>query len=104
MFLINKAAAISAEFGKLITKILSPNAYINMRRAQSIISIASGHSAELIDSASAVALDCYGSVHPKLFKSIIEKLQLQETENDNSVRISENTLSLVRSMDYFTNS
>ena len=103
LFLINKAAAISAEFGKLITKILSPNAYINMRRAQSIIGIASGYSAELIGSASAAALDCYGSVHPKLFKSIIEKLQLQEIENDSSIRISENTLILVRSMDYFTN-
>ena len=104
LFLINKATSVCAEFGKLITKILSPNAYINMRRAQSIIGIASGYPSELISSASIIAIEHYSSVHPKLFKSIIEKLELHETENESSaVTISENTLILVRTMDYFTN-
>ena len=100
-YLITKAGAVSADFGKLITKVLSPNAYINMRRAQSILGLADKYPAELIAEASKTAVESHGKMHPKLFISIIEKIQSQRLENEKPLLISEDTFSMVRSMAYF---
>ena len=101
LYLITKADAVSAEFGKLITRVLSPNAYINMRRAQSIVGLADKYPAELIAEASKSAIEHYGKMHPKLFISVIEKIQSQRAENEQPILISENTSGMVRSIEYF---
>jgi hypothetical protein len=102
MYLRMKAKQISPEFGELITKILSPHAYINMRKAQSLISIAEKHPSELISIASIPAQSEYKRIHPKLFKSIIEKMEAGIKENETAIAISENTQVFLRGMEYFT--
>jgi len=103
MFLRTKAHQISPEFGELINKILIPHAYINMRKAQSLIAIAEKHSSELISKASISAQSNYRRIHPKLFKSIIEKIESGIKENETAIAISENTQVFIRGMEYFMN-
>lgn len=103
MYLRTKATKIAPEFGELINKILSPHAYINMRKAQSLISIAEKHSSELISKASKSAQNDYRRIHPKLFISIIEKIEAGIKENETAIVISENTHGFIREMDYFMN-
>lgn len=101
MYLRTKAKQICPEFGELIDKVLSPHAYINMRKAQSLISIAQKHPPEVISKASLSAQNDYRHIHPKLFMSIIEKIQSAINENGTSLAISESTQEFIREMDYF---
>jgi transposase len=101
MYLRKKALEISPEFGELINKILSPHAYINMRKAQSIMSIAEKHPKDLITRASTSAMNDFRHINPTLFKSIIEKLE--DKENETTITISEATQGLLRDMEYFMN-
>jgi len=96
-----KAKIISPEFGELIDKVLSPHAFINMRKAQSLISIAEKYPMELVGRASISAISDYRRIHPKLFKSILEKIENEEIET--AITISESTENLLRSMEYFMN-
>jgi transposase len=101
MYLRKKAKQISPEFGQLIDKILSPHAYINMRKAQSLICIAEKHPPELVTMASISVQNDYRHIHPKLFKSILEKIEIEIKENESAITISENTQGFIREMDYF---
>jgi len=103
LYLRKKAKDICPEFGELIHKVLSPHAYINIRKAQMLISIAEKHSTELISIASISAQSEYKRIHPKLFQSIIEKIQTGIEENETAIAISENTEDFVRGMEYFMN-
>ncbi|MCU7518088.1 MAG: IS21 family transposase [Ignavibacteria bacterium] len=102
-YLREEAQKIAPEFEKLIVKILSPNAYINLRRAQSIVNIAKGYPGEIIKLASMTALEEYSNVHPKLFRAIIEKHQeLESDKESHEMSLSLETESFVRTSDYFT--
>lgn len=102
-YLRKQAAAISLDFERLIHKILSPNAYINLRRAQGLVSLAKNYPKEIIELASKTALKNHPTVYPKLFKSIIEKHQqrINQTKQE-KLNISEETSGFIRDMDYFT--
>jgi len=105
LYLRNQAHAITSEFEKLITKILTPNAYINLRRAQAIVCLAKNYPVDVIKLASVTALDNYSTVHPKLFKSIIEKHQeIINGTLDGKLPLSLETESFVRDTNYFTHS
>ncbi|MGB8705510.1 MAG: IS21 family transposase [Gillisia sp.] len=93
------AESICPEFGELITKILSPHAFINMRKAQGILSIALKYPADIIAKASRAALNDYRNISPKIFASIIEKIT--ESVEDEALNISKETSGFVRPMDYF---
>ena len=100
------AEAICPELGELIKKILSPHAYINMRKAQGILSIAGKYPTDIVASASRAALDNYRHLSPKIFKAIIEKLTEPKVESngsteDEQMNISNETSSYLRGMDYF---
>ena len=95
------AEAIAPEFGELVEKILSPHAFINMRKAQGLLSIASRYPKDIIALASQAALDDYRHLTPKLFISIIEKLA--ERAEEKTITISNETSCFVRDMDYFIN-
>ncbi len=94
------AEEICPEFGELINKILSPHAYINMRKAQGILYIANKYPIDIVASASRAALDNYRYLSPKIFKAIIEKL-IAETKEDELLNISDETSAFIRQMDYF---
>ena len=93
------AGAICFELGELINKILSPHAYINMRKAQGILYVANKYPKDIVASASRAALDNYRYLSPKIFKAIIEKLI--EPKEDDKLNISNETSTFVRTMDYF---
>jgi len=95
------AEEICPEFGELITRILEPHAFINMKKALGLISVASKYPADIIASASLIALDDYRYMTSKIFTSIIEKLT--EPQEEETIDISNETSSFVRNMDYFIN-
>lgn len=93
------AEAICPEFGELINKILSPHAYINMRKAQGILYVANKYPKDIVASASRAALDNYCYLSPKIFKAIIEKII--NNKEDELPGISDETSAFIRQMDYF---
>lgn len=99
-YLLNQAKSISEELGELVTKILTPHAYINMRSAQGIIRIAEKLEPGIINQASAIAMENYKRITPKLFTRIIEDVN---TVKDAELKIpaSEETTSFIRQADYF---
>ena len=97
------AARVGINFGKLVRSILEPHAFINLRKAQGIVSLAQKHPSDILENAAQVALDTYTSVTPKLFKSIIEKIEQKEMEKNKQLSLSDEMASFVRDMEYFFN-
>ena len=100
-YLCKKAAQTGPNLEKLVRSILSPHAYINLRKAQGIAALAKKYPADVIEQAAEAALARFGSISPKLFKSMVEKL-LQHNEHNNQLSLSDETSSFVRDMEYFT--
>ena len=88
---------------ELIEKLLTPHAFINLRRAQGIISVAKNYSSNIVHQAAVIALRELTSYHPKEFKSIIIKLLSEEEQIVSEMHISEMTQQFVRPMNYFIN-
>lgn len=102
-YLRKQAAEISLQFEKLICKVLTPNAYINLRRAQGIVNIAKNYPKDVIELASITAMKDYPTVHPNIFKSIVEKQQqIINQAKDEQIKISPETSDFIRDMEYFT--
>jgi len=101
LYICNKAAETGPNLEKLVRRILNPHAFINLRKAQGIVALAKNYPADVIEQAAEAALARFGSMSPKLFKSMVEKL-LQQTEYDNQLSLSDETNSFVRDMEYFT--
>ena len=101
LYLCNKAAQTGTNLEKLVRRILSPHAYINLRKAQGIVALAKKYPADVIEQAAEAALARFGSISPKLFKSMIEKLLQQQTEHNNQLSLSDETSGFVRDMEYF---
>ncbi len=104
LLLRKKAASMCDELGMLIDKMLSPHAFINMRKAQGILSVAEKHSIEAVSRASMEALMNHRVVTPKIFLSLIEnqpETEEQLTISRESVPLGEETQSFIRKAEYF---
>lgn len=101
LYLCKKASETGPNLENLIRGILGVHAFINLRKAQGIVSIAQKYPADIIEQAAEAALIRLGSISPKLFKTMVEKLQ-QHTEQNNQLSLSDETASFVRDMEYFT--
>ncbi|MBU2507072.1 MAG: IS21 family transposase [Bacteroidetes bacterium] len=99
-YLLNQAKNISEELGKLVTKILTPHAYTNMRSAQGIIRIAQKLDSDIIDRVSAIAMENHNRITPKIFTRIIEDFNAAD-EIELDLPLSEETSSFIRNTDYF---
>jgi len=99
LLLRKKAANICDQLGILIDKVLSPHAFINVRKAQGILSVAEKHPVEAVRKASIEALVNHRNVTPKLFLSLIEN----QPEVEEQLTISEQTKSFIRKAEYFIN-
>jgi transposase len=104
-YLIREAERLGSKpLKELLEKLLTPHAFINLRRAQGIISVAKNYSSNIVQEAAVIALRELTSYHPKEFKRIIIKLLSEEQEQIVSeVYISEMTQQFVRPMNYFIN-
>lgn len=101
LHLCKKAAKTGPNLEKLVRSILGIHAFINLRKAQGIISVAQKYPADVIEHAAEAALTRFGSISPKLFKSMAEKLTRQHDEQNNQLSLSDETSSFVRNMEYF---
>lgn len=102
-FLQDKAAKIGPSFAHLIRGILTPHAYMNMRRAQGVLALAEEYPRELIERA-ARGITPAEIKSPKHFRAFVEKLRsidYEETHAGAGVPLSEETRSFVRPVDYF---
>ena len=97
-YLQNRAAQISYHFGILVRRVLEPHAFINLRKAQSLVSLAEKFDPDLIEIAAKTVLDKHISVTPKSFKMLLQKLQIDKKDQ---ITISKQTELFIRSMDYF---
>lgn len=102
-FLQDKAAKIGPSFARLVRDILTPHAYMNMRRAQGLLTIAEAYPGELIER-SARGITPAEVKSPKHFRAFVEKLRSIEDEEAHAAAglpLSEETQSFVRPADYF---
>ena len=97
-----KARHIGVNFETLITQLLSLHAFLNLRRAQGLLTLASGYPHEIVDAAAQRALMLRSPIAYKTFKRILEALSRDRSGNSDELELSLETQSFVRSMDYFT--
>lgn len=87
---------------ELIRKLLTPHAFINLRRAQGIISVAEKYPRLLVEKVACEALNRKRTPHPKDFKKLIETIKKSEEDLfDNQITLSEETNSFIRDAEYF---
>jgi transposase len=101
--LLVQAQRISPHFHSLIRSILEVHAFINLRKAQGLLSLAEQFDHALIDQASAFAIEHRLSVSPKQFRLLLEKMRAQQTPSP-TISISQESLEFVRDMSYFISS
>ncbi len=95
-----RAARFGKSFEQLIRNVLQPHAFMNLRKAQGLLSLAEKYQPQFIEQAATVAIDQKISVTPKLFKRMLEKLQ-QKDQQQNNIMISQESMQFIRKMDYF---
>lgn len=95
-----RAEQIGDHFAQLIRSVLTPHAFMNMRKAQGLLSLAKKYESSLIEKAAEHALQHKLAVTPKLFKQLVEKIQ-QKNQHHNQPPLSQHSLDFVRQADYF---
>ena len=104
LYLIREAERISGKnLKELIVKLLAVHAFLNLRRAQGIISVAKNYTSKVVEEAAEIALRDLKSYHPKVIKQIIMRVLCREDDNVSQLPISDLTLQFVRPVNYFTN-
>jgi len=96
LVLQNKAAAIGDNFAKLIRSVLKPHAFLNLRKAQGLVS---QYDPKLIEQAATIFLEQHLTINYKLFKNMIGKIQSNKQQSQ--IQLSQQSLQFVREMDYF---
>jgi len=96
-----KARHIGLAFETLITQILSPHAFINLRRAQGLVSLAAHYPHQIVETAAERALSCRSRIGYKTFKHILEALMRDHSAPTDELELSLQTESFVRPVEYF---
>jgi len=99
-YLQAEAAKIGPSFAQLVRGILTPHAYMNLRRAQGVIIIAEGYPQALVERA-ARGITPVEVKSPKHFRAFIEKLRSIEEEEPAELPLSDETRSFLRPADYY---
>jgi len=99
LILQNKAVAIGDNFAQLIRTVLKPHAFLNLRKAQGLLSLADKFDAQLIEQAATFFLNQQLTINYKLFKQTIEKITA--TQQQTTIPLSPQSQQFVREMDYF---
>lgn len=95
----NKAAAIGDNFGQLIRTVLKPHAFLNLRKAQGLVSLTDKYDPKLIEQTATIFLNQHLTINYRLFKKMIEKIKSQKQRT--TIQLSQQSLQFVREMDYF---
>ncbi len=99
-YLQSRALKIGKNFHALVRKTLQPHAFMNLRKAQGLIALKDKYPHNLIEQASIIALE-HSSMYPKLFESIIIKLQEAQKAEEPPLVLSDESTSFVRDITYF---
>ncbi|MCL5035143.1 MAG: hypothetical protein M1395_08595 [Bacteroidetes bacterium] len=99
-YLQDQAAKIGPQFQSLIKSVLIPHAFLNLRRAQGIVSVAKSYPTELVEQVAATLVTQPFQFTPKYFKASIEKLVELEYQSQ-EIPLSEETRTFVRDPEYF---
>ena len=99
--LIENAGLVGNNFKELLTKVLRPHAYINLRRAQGLLSIIKKYDTAHFEEAAEINFFYDGSIIPKHFKQIIERVIEKQNELTLKLPLSVETQSFVRPDDYY---
>lgn len=100
------AMNVGPNFCQLIRNVLTPHAFINLRKAQALLALKSKWSHALIEQAAAIAMEQHIRITPNNFKQLLEKLS-NENHNKNSGQTpthSQQTLDFLRDITYFMKS
>lgn len=100
LYLQTEAGKIGLQFQSLVRSVLTPHAFINLRRAQGIVSIAKSYPAELVEHVAATLATQPVAFTPKYFKASIEKLVELEYQSQ-EIPLSDETKTFVRDPEYF---
>lgn len=104
LYLMNEAERIGGtNLKEMIRMLLSVHMYLNLRRAQGIITVARRYSRDVVQRAALIAISKSSSHHPKDFNKIIVELMNKDEKEETQLQVSEMTLEFVRPMDYFIN-
>jgi len=96
----NVAAGIGPNFAQLIRNVLSPHAYMNLRRAFGLIDVGKAYPREIIERASG-NVDAGRGLTPRYFRAFVEKLLSMEAQQAETLPVSEETRSFTRPVGYF---
>ena len=99
-YLQDQAGKIGPQFQSLVRSVLTPHAFINLRRAQGIVSVAKSYPPELVEQVAATLVVQPFPFTPKYFKASIEKLAQLEYQSQ-EIPLSEETRTFVRDPEYF---
>jgi transposase len=95
-----EALHIGPAFAALIRAVLSPHAYLTMRRAQGLVRVAEKSSPALVEEAARLALTHRLSPVPKLFRHLLEKIA-RDKENNTPLPLSPESREFLRDSEYF---
>lgn len=99
-YLQSQALNIGKNFHALVRKTLQPHAFMNLRKAQGLIALKDKYPHNLIEQASTIALE-HSSMYPKLFESIIIKLQEAQKAEEPPLVLSDESKIFIRDIFYF---
>jgi hypothetical protein len=102
MYLQQEAGRIGPLFRACIRTVLQINAFINMRRAQGLVSTAKTFDPALVETASRYVIDHRIQPTPQTFKQLLLKIEQQATQP--SLPLSAETESFIRPPQYFSQS
>lgn len=95
-----KAARIGPQFKQLVRHILKPHAFINLRKAQGLLTLAANCNPKLIEQAATVALQQQLAVTPNNFKRLLEQID-QQHQTHTPLPLSQQSLEFIRDANYF---
>ncbi len=98
--LIERSEKISPHFHRLIRRLLEVHAFLNLRNAQGLLTLAGRYDSSDVDRAAAFALDHHLKLTPSVFRELLGKLRALD-RHDEALTLSDESLSFVRNMEYF---
>jgi transposase len=101
-YLQDEAAKIGPHFARLVRGVLTPHAYMNLRRAQGVVTVAKAFTPDLVERA-AGEINPASVFSPKHFKAFLEKLRCMEEADSRSEPppMSDETRSYLRTINYY---
>ena len=102
--LLERAGSIGTDFQNLIHQLLELNAFVNVRRAQGLITTAEeAHDGDLVNRAARLMRDQHIRATPRDLRCLLEKLRIEDEHRQYSLTLANVSHEFVRDISYFIN-